>query len=195
MFNFRDDTLLCSSFLSKNECNLDTKESDMIKYKSGLIELEQFIIALIEKALSRGMVNIVTNAETGWVELSAKKFVPGVIPFLQQVNVFSARSLYEYRFPNSPLLWKFHCFKERLDLILKNEHKWKNIISMGDSHVEREAIRSVSNEYLNIHTKSIKFSDRPSQDQLKKQIELIIKCFDHICNFNGPLDLQLKVSN
>ena len=41
----------------------------------------------------------VTNSETGWVQMSAQKFMPPLVPFLSHVTISSARSAYEARFP------------------------------------------------------------------------------------------------
>ena len=49
---------------------------------------------------------MVTNAETGWVQLSAAKFIPAVVPLLSRVSILSARSTYEGRYPDAPLKWK-----------------------------------------------------------------------------------------
>ena len=101
-----DDTLLASSFLSSKGYRLDTEKSKIADVESGLRELEQSIIAVINLALQYGEVHVVTNAETGWVQLSAAKFIPAVVPLLSRVSILSARSTYEGRYPDAPLKWK-----------------------------------------------------------------------------------------
>jgi hypothetical protein len=64
------------------------------------------VIALVDRAVKSGPVVIITNAETGWVELSCKKFMPRVLPFLAGVKVLSARSTFESLYPDSPADWK-----------------------------------------------------------------------------------------
>jgi hypothetical protein len=44
--------------------------------------------------------------EAGWVELSAARFFPSILPLLSQVTVISARTAFEHLFPESPLRWK-----------------------------------------------------------------------------------------
>ena len=68
--------------------------------------LQDSVIELIERAVQTGTVVIITNAETGWVELSCQKFMPRVAPLLNKVKVISARSTYESRYPESPCDWK-----------------------------------------------------------------------------------------
>jgi hypothetical protein len=141
-----------------------------------------------------GEVHIVTNAETGWVQLSAQKFLPGVVPLLDKVEVLSARSTYEGMFPDSPLKWKFYAFQQKLANVFSEVKSDKNIVSFGDSHVEREAVRAVTRGLPNTTTKSVKFAERPSLEQLRRQIELVTNCFQYIHNHEGDLDLQLTVT-
>jgi hypothetical protein len=190
-----DDTLLCSSFLSSKGLRLDTDRSKHPELDSPLKELETSAVAVLTLALTYGAVHIITNAETGWVQLSAQKFMPGVLPLLAKVSVISARSTYEAMFPDSPLKWKYYAFQERLSPTFNSDSKKeKNIISFGDSHVEREAVRAVTRGYPHTKCKSVKFAERPSLEQLRRQIELVTNCFQYIHNHEGDLDLQLTVT-
>jgi hypothetical protein len=109
-----DDTLLCSSFLSGAGYRLDSEMDSASPIDKELKELELSVIGLLKLAMTFGDVHVVTNAETGWVQLSAKKFLPGVVSLLEQVKVLSARSTYETMFPDSPVKWKFCAFQEKL---------------------------------------------------------------------------------
>lgn len=189
-----DDTLLASSHLSSKGYRLDSEPIKCPDMLAGLKELENSVISAVNLALTYGIVHIVTNAETGWVQLSAQKFIPGVVPLLSKVNVISARSTYENMFPDSPLKWKFYAFQERLSNVFAESKKEKNIISFGDSHVEREAVRAVTRGFPNTKTKSVKFAERPSLEQLRRQIDLVSNCFQYIHNHDGDLDLQLTVT-
>jgi hypothetical protein len=60
--------------------------------------------------------------------------------------------------------------------------------------VEREAVRAVTRGLPNTRTKSVKFAERPSMEQLRRQIELVTNCFQYIHNHEGDLDLQLTVT-
>jgi len=189
-----DDTLLASSFLSGKGYRLDTEMEKCQEMDQQLRELEHSVITVLTMAVSYGEVHIVTNAETGWVQLSAQKFIPGVVPLLSKVKVLSARSTYESMFPESPLKWKFYAFQEKLGGLFAECKTSKNIISFGDSHVEREAVRAVTRGLPNTRTKSVKFAERPSMEQLRRQIELVTNCFQYIHNHEGDLDLQLTVT-
>ena len=141
-----DDTLLASSFLSSKGYRLDTPSNFCEDVEAQLKLLEKSVFQVISAALKYGEVHVITNAETGWVELSAQKFMPGVVPLLAQVSIISARSTYEESFPAAPLKWKYMAFQERLTSSFHGCEKTvsKNIVSFGDSHVEREAVRMVT---------------------------------------------------
>jgi len=186
-----DDTLLCSSYLSGAGYRLDSELEASSPIDRELKELEASVIGLLRLAMSFGEVHVVTNAETGWVQLSAKKFLPGVMPVLEQVKVISARSTYETMFPEAPVKWKFCAFQERLYSDTKSP---KNVISFGDSHVEREAVRAVTRGLPSTKTKSVKFAEKPSMEQLRRQLELVTNCFQYIHSHEGDLDLQLTVT-
>jgi len=186
-----DDTLLCSSYLSGAGYRLDSELESSSPIDRELKELEASVIGLLRLAMSFGEVHVVTNAETGWVQLSAKKFLPGVVPVLDLVKVLSARSTYKTMFPDAPVKWKFCAFQERLFSDTKSS---KNVISFGDSHVEREAVRAVTRGLSNTKTKSVKFAEKPSLEQLRRQLELVTNCFQYIHSHEGDLDLQLTVT-
>lgn len=211
MFDW-DDTLLASSFLSSRGYRLDSDNAVCAEVDVQLRALEQCVCAVLQLALTYGHVNIVTNAETGWVELSAQKFMPAVVPLLSRVTVVSARSTFEAAHPDAPLKWKYYAFHERLSSVFGAPaldssdaaalasaaalvaQVSKNIVSFGDSHVEREAIRAVTRGVSSCRTKSVKFAERPTPEQLRRQLELVTTCFGYIHNHAGDLDLQLTVT-
>jgi hypothetical protein len=190
-----DDTLLASSFLSSKGYRLDNNMQRCSEVDEQLKLLEKAVINVITTALQYGEVHVITNAETGWVQLSAKKFIPGVLPILERVTVVSARSTYEKTHPEAPLKWKECAFQDNLVRhFTEYDSVIKNIISFGDSHVEREAVRNVSRSFTNAKTKSVKFAERPSMEQLRRQIDLITNCFQYIYSYDGDLDLMLTIS-
>ncbi len=67
---------------------------------------------LLNCALTFAPVVIVTSAETGWVQLSAARFMPSLLPILARVKIVSARSTYEAAYGEgaSPLDWKVFAF-------------------------------------------------------------------------------------
>lgn len=140
-----DDTLLASSFLSAHGYRLDKDMVSKPEVDAQLRELEKTVSTCLTTALQYGEVHVITNAETGWVQMSCEKFIPAVRPLLDRVTILSARSTFEEMFPEAPLKWKYCAFQQRLQNVFNStERVRKNIISFGDSHVEREAVRAVT---------------------------------------------------
>lgn len=196
-----DDTLLSSSWLSSNGLYLYSELTheavDQLKV------LEAAVIKLINKALQFGEVYLVTNAENGWVELSAEKFLPGVVSLLPKVNIVSARSSYQSQFPNQPFEWKVEAFRSGLEQVFQDRadfeekshsmNSCRNVISFGDSMHERLALRRVTSNMPNTYSKSVKFVERPTIEQLERELTIINSSFDYLCTYSGDLDLMLVV--
>lgn len=202
-----DDTLLASSYLASKGYRLDAPLELTEDVAEQLSQLEQAVIALLQTAIKSAPTCIITNAETGWVQLSAAKFIPGVVPLLAQVTIISARSSYEDLYPENPQAWKLEAFMNQL------KQRWpsgllggsgvkdqapapvlKNVLSFGDSHVEREAVHVAARRFSMAQTKSVKFVERPTLEQLRRQVELVASCFDFIASHRGDLDLMLTIS-
>lgn len=190
-----DDTLMSSSWLAQNGLRLDTPAEVPAAAVKQLTQLEESVITLLNRAKKYGHVCIITNAETGWVELSAKKFMPAVVPVLDGIHVLSARSTYESMYPDSPADWKVQAFYQKIYDSYKaspaNRHK--NILSFGDSIHERHAIHKVTATLRAAFTKSVKFVERPTVEQLKRQVDLVHSCFDDIVTHANDLDLMLTI--
>ena len=173
-----DDTLLPSSYIF-------SKKYDAVV--PSLKELENAVCNLLSLALQHSDVIIVTNSESGWVILSAKRYIPKVVPLLQKCGVISARSSYEKLFPAEPVKWKYEAFKTILTSTTQT------IISMGDSHCEREAVRNATKD-SHVIVKSVKFANNPNIKHLQKQLETVIMYYDYIRSHNGALDLMLTIA-
>ena len=108
-----DDTLLPSSFLSARRCRLDS-DLKIIPYgaqiQRELEQLDQAVSSLLHSAAQYGKVHIITNAESGWVQLSAAKFLPLTSSMLPSIFIESARSTHEPSFPDAPMKWKMGSF-------------------------------------------------------------------------------------
>ena len=197
-----DDTLLCSSFLSSLHCRLDTDLSAHPLHSllsAQLAELDQCTSALLAAALhySPHHVHVVTNAETGWVQLSAAKFLPLTFAVLARCKIVSARSNHEALFPDAPLKWKYCAFQQQLSAAGGggSPSMPRSVISLGDSHVEREAVRAATRGMVGTYCKSVKFSERTDCAQLRRQVELVTRCLAYIVQHDADLDLQLTVQH
>ena len=121
---------------------------------------------MLELAVNYGKVYIITNAAEGWVEFSAHKFMPQVLPILERVTIISARAKYESKFPDDVPKWKLYAFLEtQTDLENGN---MKNIIALGDSMMEIDAAQRLANTFQKAMIKTVKFREFPKPNELVK---------------------------
>jgi len=158
-------------------------------------------VKLLTVLLSYANVTILTNAESGWVQLATAKFMPAVVPLLERVKIISARSKFELHHPDTPLnqapfKWKFYAFidhfksRNMLHASIQPKEKY-NFISIGDSNVEREAFRAVTMGRLNVLSKNVKFVERPTIHALLSQQEVVLKVVHTLVHSDQNFDLQL----
>lgn len=169
-----DDTLLCTTFLTPNgvydeDLQLTKKEEQKISHLCSAIK--KLLVAIIEKS----DVYIITNAQPGWVEYSAERFYPDLLPILKNVKIISARGKYEKKYPGDTLTWKIRSFA---DVVADyNENCISNVVCIGDSFIEVEGAKFLLSRFPNAFIKSIKFREAPKPDELDKQISLVEENF------------------
>jgi len=183
-----DDTLLPTSFLTPGgvfDENIKISSVDNEK----LLKLEQAALKLLTDAIEKGKVYIITNAGKGWVEYSAKKFYPSVLPVLEKIKIISARGMYEKIFPGNSRQWKIEAFLN----IQKNVNMKlvTNIICVGDSLFEIEAGRILASKFTEAFIKTIKFREAPKLDELLKQLKLVCIQFGSI--YSSIKNLTIRV--
>ena len=190
-----DDTLLPSTWLACQGLRLDYPTELPQEVVTALSEHDDHVYNVLKKAMAYGNVVIITNAERGWVEMSAARFMPTTQLLLSELTVVSARSTYEPEFPDDPLNWKVAAFRAHVEEFCGqfSSSSQKNIISFGDSVHERDAIQRVGNDMSNAFVKSVKFVERPTLDQLQREVALLNNCMDYICNCRSNLDLMLTI--
>jgi len=191
-----DDTVLPSTWVHEQGLRLDAECVPTLDQEEKLNTLALQAANTLWVAKSFGQVILVTNAERGWIELSCQKFMPSLYPYLENVKIMSARSTYEQQGVASPFEWKFLAFESELSDFYKlfPSDRRKNVISIGDSAHEREALFRATELMTACCTKSFKFAERPEVEQLVKEHELISGCLKHIVNHDGNLDLSIKCS-
>ena len=104
----------------------------------------------LQEAMKYGSVLIVTNAETGWIELNIDKFFPSWKEIVDQIPCQSARSTWEPTGCTMPVEWKVRSFTTEIEAFYHNKgpRVRKNIIGLGDSTSDREAILHVTGSEL-----------------------------------------------
>lgn len=137
-----DDTILPSSYVDREEVD---NIRDMPQEQQNLFrEIETCADKCLETAAKYGEVSckslglssavsvahlliphvcafvqvvIITNSDEGWVNYSAERYLPNLIPVLKNYRIISARTRYEKFYPNQPLCWKAAAFAHEV-----NEH-------------------------------------------------------------------------
>ena len=154
-----------------------------------LLKLEQAVLKLLTEAVEKGNVYIITNAGDGWVEYSAKRFYPSIMPILEKIQIISARGQYEKIFPGNSRQWKIEAFlnlQKSLNITLVT-----NIICIGDSLFEMEAGRILASRFTEAFIKTIKFREAPKLDELLKQLKLVCVQFGSI--YSSIKNLTIRV--
>lgn len=195
-----DDTLMASSWIDRMKL-LQTEEFDQLPcfVQQQFRVLSEHAERCLTAASKFGRVIIITNAEHGWVEYSTRRFMPRLLPFIETMHVVSARTSYEKFYPSAPLCWKAAAFAHEANQLfgtLRNPggHVHREIISFGDSNEERTAVKIAARQ-LGALSKSIKFVDMPSPEQLSKQVETVTGWLDSLSKHPSELDLMLKASH
>lgn len=179
-----DDTLLCTTYLRKKDENGHCVDEDVLR------ELANRAQTLLEMAISSGQTYIITNAMTGWVEYSAAKWVPSLLPILRKVSVISARDKFEAAFPDNVGQWKIQAFLE-----VQRQLEWTpitNLVALGDSHFEMEAARIMGGEFHEGLVKTVKFRPEPHLDEHLKQLDLVSNNLERIIGSAQSLKVCLE---
>jgi len=192
-----DDTLLPSTWVQRQGLTLCDSTSVNAWQKEQLDEVARAAEETLRLAMQFGEVVFVTNAEHGWVPLSCQKFMPSLWPLVEGIRVLSARTTYETPSCRSPLEWKVRAFEDEIGRLygfeeLKDATIRKNVIGLGDSVHEREALLRSTAGLPNCRSKSLKFVERPDIAQLLKQHSLVTSCFNQIVDHDGNLDLLIR---
>jgi len=189
-----DDTLFPCSWIIKSDINLHGSDIP-IKYFDQINELQNIIINFIEYLKDITNIIIITNAEDLWIQTSCSKFFPKLLPLLSNIEIISARHLYFDKYPDDPNMWKTNVFSQKIRYII-DKFSYNNVIidviSIGDSEFERNAIFQATIPYKNnFRTKSFKFCENPSINQLKKEIQFLHLCMNHILEHPADFDIVL----
>ena len=185
-----DDTLFFTTHLNPSKNNIFFYESKTEKRFMNTIEY--YVVEILKKALSKGKVLIITNSGDGWVHACAKFYYPNLLPILDQINIISARELYQDKFPNEPITWKVKTFNDLKQKFHFEKCIVSNIICIGDDNSEIIAAKKLGENFENCLVKTIKFRDKPNLTDLIKQIILINEQILRVYNYPKSLTIQVN---
>eukprot|EP00746_Dinoflagellata_sp_MGD_P136214 gnl/MRDRNA2_/MRDRNA2_70185_c0_seq1.p1 gnl/MRDRNA2_/MRDRNA2_70185_c0~~gnl/MRDRNA2_/MRDRNA2_70185_c0_seq1.p1 ORF type:complete len:363 (-),score=71.22 gnl/MRDRNA2_/MRDRNA2_70185_c0_seq1:191-1279(-) len=220
-----DDTLCPTHWIRDKFQSLLKPPPDQEWAQKPLKELEAEVLKLLDIAEELGRVVIVTNALEPWVITSCKNFFPGLLPIVEKIPVVYARSIYtklgidtpderpqvsdrllQSGFKSSaaplsnaaaPRLWKENAFHITLsDLHSEYERQsWKNIVCIGDSPIEHEAVRMVTAQRptrkRRCYTKTAKFLEEPTIQELIAQVKMLQGALPRMVEYEGGLDIEI----
>jgi hypothetical protein len=183
-----DDTICPTTALSNNSEVDQEAVKDLVSEAKKTIEKARDVAA---------EVIIVTNATSGWVELSCERWMPDLLPTIDTLEFLSARSAWEPAGITTPTGWKEAAFEDCISKFYSrySRQSWKNIIVVGDSNYEHDALDQVAKlapqgPNTKCRAKSIRFSQQPSLAVLARELQILREHFEDIVCHDDNLDLQ-----
>lgn len=188
-----DDTLFPTSWIVKNSIDL-TDPKVQNRYLDLFSKLDNLIYRLLKNFLKYGKVVIVTNAMVKWVAVSTEVLPKSKKIINKNIDVISARDMYQKKMPNDMFAWKRLIFERLVMEHFMDKHKVENIISVGDADYEFQALVDLYENFKNKRRllKAIKFLSSPTYDSLVDQLEVLNNSVSQITTSKKHLDLKFK---
>eukprot|EP00405_Crypthecodinium_cohnii_P031742 CAMPEP_0206525372 /NCGR_PEP_ID=MMETSP0324_2-20121206/68696_1 /ASSEMBLY_ACC=CAM_ASM_000836 /TAXON_ID=2866 /ORGANISM="Crypthecodinium cohnii, Strain Seligo" /LENGTH=236 /DNA_ID=CAMNT_0054020029 /DNA_START=27 /DNA_END=737 /DNA_ORIENTATION=+ len=111
------------------------------------------------------------------------------------INASASLSPNEQR--KAPQRWKEVAFFQEINKFYSRYHhqSWKNVLSIGDSVFERDAVRKVAqmrpSPDKQCRTKTLKMYDDPDITELILQVKIVHEILAMAVQFDGPLDIVI----
>ena len=184
-----DDTLFFTTHLDPSKNSMRFNESAL--EKKMIKSIEYYVEEILSKALNKGTVLIITNSSEGWVEYCVFSYYKNLKPLLKQINIISARTLYEQEFPSEPLTWKIKTFNDLTQKFNFEKCLLTNIICIGDDNSEIIAAKKLADNFENCLVKTIKLRESPKLKELIKQLILINEQILRVYSYPKSLTIQV----
>ena len=183
-----DDTLFPTSFVI-NEGIIEQNNLSQ-ELKNNFDILEKNITNIINFALSKGDVYIITNSSNAWFKYSFDKYFTNLKNIFNKINIISARDEYKHIYPGENKIWKEKAFLSLRKNI--NTNLVTNIICFGDSLIELEAVKLLASKLNECFIKRIKFKQNPEIEDLIKQLNLVNSKIDYIYSKAKNLSITIE---
>mmetsp|Transcript_15943 Transcript_15943/g.34655 ORF Transcript_15943/g.34655 Transcript_15943/m.34655 type:complete len:335 (+) Transcript_15943:61-1065(+) len=133
-----DDTICPSSFV--DQWKIDTFSDLPLHYQNLFNEIGRCAEKCLAAAAKHGEVIIITNSDEGWVDYSAERYCPNLLPILPKYRVVSARTRYERFYPGQPLCWKAAAFAHEVNEIYSDDVEEENMKENSQKVVVEEGM-------------------------------------------------------
>jgi hypothetical protein len=216
-----DDTLLPSTWMARLQKHYGMAVYALIQ--PFLDSLQDQVCILLDSVIKHGYSSfLITNSESGWVELSASRYMPKVLDKLHELKIpiISAQTSYAATNPDkfdpkNPNMWKNVAFWDVMkdfEPVKKNED-YKSLVdsifefddydspSKRDDSVELvvmgDGILDINaaqsvNIYDWIELKTIKLTDHPDVQTLTQELSYLCKKLDNIAVICGEYSLTMS---
>mmetsp|Transcript_62304 Transcript_62304/g.196749 ORF Transcript_62304/g.196749 Transcript_62304/m.196749 type:complete len:326 (+) Transcript_62304:68-1045(+) len=188
-----DDTLFPTTWLRQQGLAPGHGPAPSEEQRAQLEDLAISATQALSVARALGRVVVVTNAGAGWVELSCRAFLPELARAMEGVEVISARSAYESDATRSPTDWKCLAFAREVDAYRGESSfgsSFLNIVSLGDSLHEQQALACATCGVMTCQAKCIKFAERPDARALAAEHQEISRFLERIVIYDGDLEIS-----
>ncbi len=189
-----DDTVFPTTWLILNNIKILNKKTAMDNLYPYFYELDIKLFDMLKK-MENSKVLIITNAGIKWVYQSGKLLKKSYEYIINNINIISARDLYENKYPNDIYKWKQNTFAREIEKQLNNNSKIDTIISIGDADYEYSALINIyktKNTTIK-HFKTITFYQKPDMRTITEQIRLVTNNLNYIFNKNTNMDLKFII--
>jgi len=179
-----DDTLLPTTWLRERDYHWSECDDEV-----HLQRIVQRSKSLLETAIGAAHAYIITNAGSGWVEYSAARWAPDLLPMLRKVPVISAQDKFKVDFPDV-MQWKIQAFLEvqqQLDTV-----PFTNLVVIGDADYEMKAARIMGTKFEAGLVKTVKLRENPSLEELMMELEVVDTSLERIIGSVRNLSLRLE---
>ena len=176
-----DDTLMCTSFITKKKLSLTETESKIVE------RLGVLVSAFLAKCKKLGTVIIITNSKESWVKKTAFDYMKISEQILKDIYIISNRDIFANQ-DVSKKDWKKIVFVELLE---KYGKKIKNLICASDFPEDIEIFKDISKQHAkkNINICTVKFKYNPSIIVMIKEIQTMTKNINELIYSNQNYSL------
>jgi len=191
-----DDTLFPTTWLQVNNIKLTNDDNLINNLYPYFKELDERIYKLFSEMKKYGKIIIVTNAMVRWVHISGRVLKKSYEYIVQNVNIISARDLYQHEHPTDVYKWKENTFVKEIQKFINHCGKTHSLISIGDADYEYKALinlhgdKNVNNNIK--YFKSIKFHPKANIEILVDQIDVLVMHLTDILHSDSHLDLEFN---